>query len=43
MQTEKSKEMYAAPQIIKHEALKEMTGGVAYHTYQPMAPGCDDC
>ncbi len=43
MQNQKSKEMYAAPQVIKHDALKEMTGLNGYHTYQPMPPTCDDC
>ena len=34
MNTEQSKEEYAAPIVIKHDALKEITGGVSYHTYR---------
>ncbi len=43
MQNKQSKEAYAAPVVIKHDALKEMTGGTGYHTYQPMAPSCGEC
>ena len=38
MQNEKSKEVYAEPVVIKHDALKELTGGgvFGYHSNQPM-------
>ena len=43
-QIKQSKEEYAAPVVIKHDALKEITGGVSYHTYQPCStpfnPSC---